>query len=358
MVYLKILIKSISKLWIYLGLLPALLNFSSFYFPNLIIPKFISWKLSILIVIILFVIAYIIEYRKLKKELLKEEENNDLIKSYKEREKELLKENEKLNKELGKKEKKFFNEIIKNKEWETVINSLKNKSLSKENIIKKYSSGLFIILFQYSNQKINNKNNSFIRNELEERYNVKSLGGALKVIPPKSVPKNIKNGEDLKNWFKKSIQSKYKNSSCIISVLGILDLKNVYWKNDYSYDTKYKTIGSELGLDDIFESEEISKILSKENISVIEPILDGDIAFLCSLFLTDKEMKTIYENQIEIEKELNLSLIDLTYDYNSEKIKSIFSNYFNKKKSENITNRLITEAKYWHSKLLEESKNG
>jgi len=288
----KLLLKSFSKFWIYLGVIPVVPDLISFYFPSFNIPEFINWKLSVGLLIILYIISYVVEFNKSKKQ----EDNNKIIT--------LLKEKEKLSQDLNAKEKAIFEERIKSKEWGVVINSLKNKSLSKENIIKKYTSDLSVILFQFGNQKIKNKKVSFISEELEKKYNAKSLGGSLKLIPPKNVPKHVKNGSDLKKWFDKNIQSKYKDSSCVISALGIIDLKNVYWKTDYPYKVRYyDTIGNVLGLDDIFESNEISKILSKENISVVEPVLDGDIAFLCSTFLSDKEMKIIYDNQIKIEKE-------------------------------------------------------
>ena len=341
----KIFLESFSKFWIYLGAIPLIPDIIKFYFPELNIPDFINWKLSVILFVFLYVVSYILTFFREQNKT----ENEKIV--------DILKEKEQLAKDLSEKEKAIYKERIKNKEWETVISTLKNKSLLKENLIRKYSSSLPIILLQYGNQKVNNKPQKCITEELENNYNVKSLGGSLKVIPPSHVPKNVKNGKDLKEWFNKKIQSKYKGASCVVSVLAILDLKNVYWKTDYDFKTRYySTLGEVLGLDDIFSSEEISKLLSSENISIVEPILDGDIAFLCSTFLTDKEMKIIYKNQELIENELNYSLIDFANEDNIPKIKSVLKRYFPNVVANSISERINKEAKYWNNKLNKEKK--
>jgi hypothetical protein len=269
----------------------------------------------------------------------------------------LLSEKDKLKSSLTESEKKLFESRIKNREWEIAIGSLKNKSLLKENLIRKYSLPLPIILFQYGNQKINKKNKKFISEELEKKYSIKSLGGSLKVIPPKKVPKNLKTGKDLEDWFYKKIQSKYKNASCVISVLAVLDLKNTYWKTDYNYDVRYYTpLGKALGLDDLFTSEEISKMMSVENISVLDPVLDGDLSFLCSFFLSDSEMKKLYSNQEEIERKTNLSLSDLAENKSISKIESALKVTF-PNSYKRIAKKINEKAKYWNERLNKKIEN-
>lgn len=335
----KILKRSFSNLWMYLAFIIALFSLIRFYFPDIDLPLFLNWKLSILVFICFFIISY---YQSYRKSLIKDE-NKTII--------DLLKEKDNLSSSLTKKEKELFKSRIKNKEWEITLGSLKNKSLLKENLIRKYSDPLPIILFQYGNQKINKKNRKFISEELEKRYDIKSLGGSLKVIPPKKVPKNLKTGKDLGGWFHKKIQSKYKNASCVISVLAILDLKKTYWKTDYDFDVRYYTpLGKALGLDDLFTNEEISNMMGAENISVLDPILEGDLSFLCSFFLSDPEMKKLYSNQEKIEGRMNLSLSDLSDDKNIPKIKSALKPEF-PNSYKRISKKINEKAKYWDKKL-------
>lgn len=336
---LEILKNSLKEFWIYLAFIVALPQIIGFYFPQIYFPYFLNWKISFILFFLLFIFSY---YRACKKNRTKKE-NKKVI--------DLLGKNQSLQKSLNSKEKKLFNERIKNKEWDIVIGSLKNKSLLKENLIKKYSSPLPIILFQYGNQKINNKGNKFIKEELEKNYDVKSLGCSLKVIPPKKVPKNIRVGKDLEGWFYRNIQSKYKDSSCVISVLAILDLKNTYWKTDYDYDVRYFTpLGKALGLEDIFTKKELSRLLASENVSILDPILEGDLSFLCSFFLTDTEMKKIYSCQEEIEEKLNLDLKELADKANMRKIEKsiekIFPNSYKR-----ISKKINEKAEYWNEKL-------
>lgn len=300
-----------------------------------VLPKWIT-----IIPFIIGIIPLILSFSEDKKE----KENKTVLK--------LLKENQNIRQDLSEKEKKILIERMKNKEWEIAINSLKNKSLLKENLIRKYSNPLPIILFQYGNQKIKNKKNKFVTEKLEKKYNVKSLGGSLKVIPPNKVPKGIKNGSDLEKWFKNKIQSKYKESTCVISVLAIVDLKNVYWKSDYDFEVRhFKPIGKVLDLEDIFNKKEIPKLIASENVSVLEPIISGDIAFLTSNFLSDKELNIIYKNQEEIENKLgNPSLIQLSEEEIIKRLSKVLSKYF--KNFKHIANRINKEAKYWHNKLM------
>ncbi len=310
---------------------------ASFYWE--ILPKWITF-----IPFIIGIIPVILSFMEDKKE----KENKIVLR--------ILKENQTVRKDLSDKEKEAIAERMKNKEWEVAINSLKNKSLLKENIIRKYSNPLPIIIFQYGNQKIKNRTNKFITEKLERDYNVKSLGGSLKVIPPNKVPKNIKNGMDLKKWFKSKIQSKYKDSSCVVSILAIVDLKNVYWKSDYYYEVRYfKSLGNVLGLEDIFDKGEIPKLVASENVSVLEPIISGDIAFLTSNFLSDKELTIIHRNQEDIEKKLgHPSLEMLSQEATIQRLSKILSKYFNN--SDKIALRINKEAKYWNNKLMD-SKN-
>ena len=87
------------------------------------------------------------------------------------------------------------------------------------------------ILISYSSQKEVTsggklRESHFIRSELE-RYNVKYLGGSDSLIPPSKVPRHIKNGNDLRNWFNSEI---LKGRYCKLKFLVLLDLrKKTFW---------------------------------------------------------------------------------------------------------------------------------
>ncbi len=266
----------------------------------------------------------------------------------------LIEENRNLKQDVETKNKKI-EEALSDKEktekdYSYVITSLKRKGISKENLVKKYSKPLPIIIFQYANQKVDGKNFKFIKTEIEKNYGSKNLGGALSIIPPSKVPKNLSTRKDLEEWFEKEIYSKYQNAKCIISLLAVIDLKNIYWKKDYDYETNYKTIGEVLEIEDIFSIQTISEALALSQISIVDPIIAGDIGFLASRFMNDKDLKKIHDNQQKIEDTLkNPSLKDLATDSMLSNITTALSSYFDN--SEEISKQLISEAKFWVERL-------
>ena len=185
----------------------------------------------------------------------------------------------------------------------------------------------------------------FLRDELT-KYGVKSLGGSDFLIPPSNVPKSIKTRFDLEKWFESEI---LKGRYCKIKFLLLIDLnKNSFWKNYLPYTQKkpfHHTIGEVLSVDDIFNEDQINKI------AISDIIKSGDILWLASSFLSEEESEIIQKNQHSIEKQLNNpSLRIISNDNFKEKLTSVLDDFINN--ADEISNRIISEAKYWKKRLI------
>ena len=97
-------------------------------------------------------------------------------------------------------------------------------------------------------------------------------------------------------------------------------------------------------IEDIFTEEQINKI------SISQIIRDGDIGWLASSILPEKELDNLLKNQKVIEKELgNLSLRELADDNKIAKIKELLTPLINK--PQELAKAIVEEAKFWESKL-------
>lgn len=237
----------------------------------------------------------------------------------------------------------------KEQEKKRFIDSLKRRGISTDKLIERYDKPLMAILISYASQKeINNKgscvSSSFLRAELE-KFNSKYLGGTDALIPPAKVPTWIKDQNDLKKWFEEEI---LKNRHCKIKFLTLIDLKKkTMWGKYLPYEQKkpkHFSIGEVLDIDDIFTEEQINKI------SISQIIRDGDIGWLASSILPEKELDELLKNQKIIEKELgNLSLRELANDSQLSKIEEVLKPIISN--SQEVAKAIIEEAKYWEQKL-------
>jgi len=230
-----------------------------------------------------------------------------------------------------------------------IIDSLKRRAISIEKLIEKYNKPLNAVLISYASQKEKSKKgylkpSSFIREELK-KYGSKYLGGTDAIIPPTRIPKRIKNNEDLRKWFEKKI---LKERYCKLKFLSLIDLKKkTFWKTYLPYEQKeprHFSIGEVLKLEDLFNEEDI------KNISVSEIIKDGDILWLASSLLGEKELTRLIRNQKRIESQLgNPSLRELTSDLIIPKLNKILSKTFSKPNE--ISKAIVEEARFWYKKL-------
>ncbi|MCK4614865.1 MAG: hypothetical protein KAU14_08680 [Thermoplasmata archaeon] len=230
-----------------------------------------------------------------------------------------------------------------------IISALKRKGISTDKLIERYNKPLFAILISYASQKKKNEKGklqkySFVKEELK-RYNSKYLGGTDTLIPPAKVPLWIKNEKDLKKWFEKDI---LKGRSCKLKFLSLIDLKKgTTWGNYLPYKQRqpaHFAIGEVLNVDDVFTEDQINTI------SLSQIIRDGDIGWLASSILNEKELEGILKDQTVIEMELgNPSLRNLTKDDMIPKISSVLSDYI--ENAEEVAKSIVGEARYWESTL-------
>ena len=237
----------------------------------------------------------------------------------------------------------------KEQEKKRFIDSLKRRGISADKLIERYDKPLMAILISYASQKEkNNKgyyiSSSFLRAELE-RFNSKYLGGTDVLIPPAKVPTWIKDQNDLKKWFEEEI---LKKCHCKIKFLTLIDLKKkTIWGKYLPYEQKkpkHFSIGEVLDIEDIFTEEQINKI------SISQIIRDGDIGWLASSILPEKELYNLLKNQKAIEKELgNLSLRELADDTQIAKIEELLKPLISK--PQEVAKAIVEEAKFWENKL-------
>ena len=265
-------------------------------------------------------------------------ENEELIQLRNER----IRLNQKIDQLEGEKE-------TKEQEKRKFIDSLKRRGISADKLIERYDKPLMAILISYASQgEINDKGknikSSFLRAELE-RFNSKYLGGTDALIPPAKVPAWIKDQNDLKKWFEEEI---LKNRYCKIKFLTLIDLKKkTMWGKYLPYEQKkpkHFSIGEVLDIDDIFTEEQINKI------SISQIIRDGDIGWLASSILPEKELDNLLKNQKNIEKELgNLSLRELADDTKIAKIEELLKPLISN--PQEVAKAIVEEAKFWEQKL-------
>ena len=277
----------------------------------------------------------------------------------------LQQEKEKLYKELEKNreaiEKERKERLKTVSEYKRLIEALKRKGLSKDVLIQKYRKPIEAILISISDQRIYEKNGwrkakddeKFVRNFIINELNAKYLGGSLWIIPPTKVPKNLNKRADLQNFFE-NILYKYPNHTCKLNLITKINLKTSFWKNYLRYPQKrprYHTIGEVLDIDEIFDKEDLADALADSKISLLKPILEGDIGFFASRILQGKELEIIHKNQVEIEEKLdNPTLRELAKDDQIPKITQVLTDY-DIKDPEEVAKAIVEDAKFWYEKL-------
>jgi len=71
-----------------------------------------------------------------------------------------------------------------------------------------------------------------------------------------------------------------------------------------TYPLFFSTVDWEFDLEDIFDSEDFSRLLANESVNLTEIIEKGDIAFFVSKSVSPEELDDIHEAQSQIEDEL------------------------------------------------------
>ncbi len=221
-----------------------------------------------------------------------------------------------------------------------IIEALRRSGISTTRLIERYDKPLNAILISYDYQTPA----AFIKDELL-RYNSKWLGGDVSLIPPSSVPKGIKDRDDLKSWFESEI---LKDRRCKLKFLILVDLKaKAYW-NTYLPNSNvehiHRSIGEQLDIEDLFTPEQMRLIALKDIVQ------SGDIVWLCSRVLSAEELQVVHSNQDNIEEMLGKpTLRELADSSVTGKLASVLGQYV--KKPEDVAKAITEEARFWQSVL-------
>jgi len=242
----------------------------------------------------------------------------------------------------------------KKKELEklSIFQSIKRSGLSTEKLIAEYDKPINAILISTYDQKIpdgtiyGKGGNPFLPNELQ-KFNGKSLGSGVHLIPPQNVPRWIRNGNDLKKWFEEEI---LKDNYCILKFLILFDIrKKTFWMNYLQYSQTHKrnyTIGEVLTLEDIFNEDQISRTTT-----IAKIISNGDIGWLAHKHVSEDDLAILRLNQLAIENKIGKpSLRELAEGNYQGKLKAVLEEY-GIHNSEEVSKLIISEAKFWNRKI-------
>ena len=237
----------------------------------------------------------------------------------------------------------------------SLFQSIKKSGLSTEKLIAQYNRPINAILICTYFQKIPDgtpygKDKKFVFEELK-RYDRKSLGSGIYLIPPKNVPEKIRDKNDLHEWFDAEVR---KDRYCKLKFLLLVDLrKNAYWMNNLPYQPienpfhrTHRNIGEVLSLEDIFSEEQFA-----QTTTIARIINNGDIGWLAHKHVSEDILATIRLNQSLIENKLgNPTLRELARGNYQSKLKTVLGE-FNIHNPEEVAKSIISEAKFWHSRL-------
>lgn len=229
-----------------------------------------------------------------------------------------------------------------------LVGSLKRRSIATEKLLEQYHKPVYAILLSYASQHadVNGRirSVSFLKDELS-RFNAKYLGGTDTLIPPASVPRNLKTQEDLKHWFETEV---LKGRYCKVKFMALVDIRRTAFWGTYLHYTqkepKHHSIGEVLSMGDVFTDEQIDKL------AISEIIRSGDIAWLASAVVAGQELEQILRNQKAIEAELkNPSLRILANSDIKDSLVQALAKFI--QNSDSVADAIIDEAKFWNDKL-------
>lgn len=248
-------------------------------------------------------------------------------------------------------------------DFERIIESIKSESVARERLIENYWQPLHALVACFSKSKIETDDGetNFVLEALRDGRDVRQITGSTYIIPPKDVPESIKgkpnSREALSSWIEDEIYANHPNAPAHISMFGLVDLRNVYSASDYDRDEIshfFSTVDWEFDLEDIFSSDDFSRLLANENVNLTEIIEDGDIAFFTSKSVSPTELDNIHKSQEDIEAELsNPDLKELARNTSKQELELALEPHVSD--PESVAESVIEEAEIWYNQLYNES---
>ena len=244
-------------------------------------------------------------------------------------------------------------------DFERIVESIQDDSVARKRLIENYWKPLhaMVACFTKSKVKTDKGETNFVLEALRDGRDAEQITGSTFIVPPKDVPERVKANPDsreaLEEWVREKVYADHPEALAHIAMLGLVDLRNVYSSSDYEADNLphfFSTVDWEFDLEDIFDSEDFSRLLANESVNLAELIEKGDIAFFASKSVSSEELDDIHEEQEGIEKELgNPDVKELASEISPETLASALASYV--VDPERVAESVKDEAKLWSEQL-------
>jgi hypothetical protein len=250
----------------------------------------------------------------------------------------------------------FKNELS---DYERIIESIQDESVARKRLIENYWKPLHALVACFTKSKIDTDEGetNFVLDALRRGRDVEQITGSTYIVPPKDVPNQIKSKPDsraaLETWIEDEVYSDYPDALAHIAMFGLVDLRNVYSSSDYEADDLphfFSTVDWEFDLEDIFDSEDFSRLLANESVNLTEIIEKGDIAFFVSKSVSPEELDDIHEAQTQVEEQLgNPNVKQLAEQVTLEQLIEVLTPYVSDPQS--VAESVKEEAGIWNDQL-------
>lgn len=243
--------------------------------------------------------------------------------------------------------------------YERIIESIQSESVARKRLIENYWQPLHALVACFTKSKVDSDDGetNFVLEALRDGREVRQITGSTYIVPPKDVPESVKGNpnsrEALSTWIEGEIYADYPDALAHISMFGLVDLRNVYSSSDYEKDDLphfFSTVDWEFDLEDIFSTEDFSRLLANESVNLTELIEQGDIGFFVSKSVSPSELDEIQNRQEDIEAKLNNpDLKGLATEVSKEDLIEALAPYVTD--PESVAESVKEEAGIWNDQL-------
>jgi hypothetical protein len=246
-------------------------------------------------------------------------------------------------------------------DYERIVESIKDENIARKRLIENYWQPLHALVACFTKCKVDTEDGetNFILESLRDGREVRQITGSTYIVPPKDIPEPVKGNPNsrkaLRKWIEGEIYADYPDALAHISMFGLVDLRNVYSSSDYEHDDIphfFSTVDWEFDLEDIFNTEDFSRLLANENVNLTELIEQGDIAFFSSKAVSASELDQVHNEQESIENKLgNPNLKQLAEEISTEELAKAFESHV--ADPEGVAETIKEEAGIWNHQLYD-----
>jgi hypothetical protein len=231
-----------------------------------------------------------------------------------------------------------------------VLDLMERNGYDRRRLIERYrkDAALSVLLIAAADKT---DENSYLKDKLDEEYNSESVTGALKIIPPEKIPKEIESDEDIEDWIEMLVENQPNDTPPSgIFFATMKDLHQIYSEVDTNeFDMSWTTV-SEV-VDNVLTVDDMQGLINAAPISPADLILDGDLLFLAKGALPSSEMNKIdQECQKKVMNDLNdPNLRTLAQDITEQTLASSLKDFTDT--PEKTASALLEEAEDIHEQL-------